>query len=339
MGDWNEGWSSGIQNQLKESYASYPSLAARPFDNAFQIVEINYNEWFDDLRTQWKTEADKVVGLIPGGQIGSAALSSLVKVAQEPSKDSFLATHVLDVLLYRFVSTVHDAVKAAVQKQILDVVLTDNGVIKGPWSIIAHSLGTSVTHDVLNAMYSQELDYKGHKWKLAAATRPQLVAMIANVSRVLESDHDVYKSVVRPSLDPFGGACEQFLSAKHEFDPFMIPKAFRPTDDWPTVQARTEGRVGLVRINAIEKKNVHAFDHYLKNPQLHVRLFRCLTWPEAVSDSVLAQRSAEYELSTPLAKFEGLLKQLKKIKLGDLSSWKEIIQGFRDFADLVGISS
>jgi len=339
MGDWASGWSKDIQDQIRSTYESYSSLAFAPFDASFQFAEINYNSWFDDLRKQWKADADKVVGLLPSAQIGAGALSSLVKVAQEPAKDNFLATHVLDVLLYRFISTVHEAVKTDVQMQILDAILSDNGTVKGPWSVIAHSLGTSVAHDVLNAMYSQQLNYKGHKWMLAAITRPQLVAMIANVSRVLESDADVYKSVVRPGLDPSSGACKQYLSARHEFDPFTIPKEFRPTQDWPSVQTASEKRVQLVRINAIEKKNVHALEHYLKNPQVHVRLFRCLTWPEAISDSVLADRSAEYELSTPLSKFEGLLKQLKKIHLGENSSWKEIIQGFREFAELVGVSS
>jgi hypothetical protein len=339
MGDWASGWAKDIQEQIKTTYESYPSLSFAPFDTLFEFVEINYNSWFDDLRKQWKEEADKVVGLVPAGQIGAGALSQLLKIAQEPAKDVFLATHVLDVVLYRFVSTVHEAVKADVQKQILDAILNANGTVKGPWSIVAHSLGTSVTHDVLNAMYSQELDYKGHKFKLASLTRPQLVAMIANVSKVLESDADVYTSVVRPALDPSAGACKQFLSARHEFDPFMIPKQFRPTHDWPSVQAVSEKRVHIVPINAIEKKNVHALDHYLKNPQVHVRLFRCLLWPEAIPDSVLDSRSHEYELSTPLAKFEGLLKELKKIKLSDNSQWKEIIQGFRDFAELVGISS
>jgi hypothetical protein len=336
MGSWSKGWADGITRQLEETYESYPALAWRPFKDAFEFVEINYNALFDELRAQWKTEAEKVVGKIPAGQIGAGAMSSLLKIAQEPSRDAFLATHVLDVVLYRFVSVVHEAIKAEVQKQILDGIFTNGGTVKGSWSIIAHSLGTSVTHDVLHGMYFQTLEYKGHPWNLAGITRPVLVAMIANVGRLLETDADVYESLVRPSLDPFGGCCQIFLNARHDFDPFTMPKAFAPTDDWPSLAARQQGRVQLVRINAIEQKNVHALEHYLKNPQLHVAVLRALTWPEAISDAVLKERSAAYELSTPLSKFDGLLKQLKKVKLGENSSWKEVIEGFRDAADIFG---
>jgi len=335
MGNWSKDWSKDFRALFEDTYKSYPSLAWRPFEEAFEFVEVDYNDLFDKLRQQWNDEAEKVVGLIQQGRPGAGAVSSLLKIAQEPSRDTFLATHVLDVVLYRFVSTVHEAIKGEVRKQILDGILEDKGTVKGPWSVIGHSLGTSVVHDVIHGMYADILDYKGHTWKFAAVTRPVLIAMIANVSRVLETDADVYKSLVRPSLDPFAGACQIYLSASHEFDPIVVPKAFRPTDDWPSIQARLEGRVQLVRINAIEQKDVHALDHYFKNPQVHVRILRALTWPDAISDAVLAQRSAAYEQSTPLSKFDGLLKQLKKINLGENSSWKEIIEGFRAAMDLM----
>jgi hypothetical protein len=336
MGNFAKGWSTDFQAQLKETYESYPPLAWRPFEDAFEFVEIIYNGLFDELRDQWKKGAEAVIGQIEKGQPGAGAVSTLARIAEEPSKDSFLATHVLDVLLYRFVSVVHEAIKADVQKQILDAILTDKGVVRGPWSVIAHSLGTSVAHDALHAMYDQTLDYKGRKWKLASVTRPELIAMIANVSRVLETDVDVYKSLVRPSLDPSSGACKIFLNARHEFDPFTFPKMFRPTDDWPTVQARAENRVQLVPINAIEAKNIHALEHYFKNPKVHVRVLRGLTWQESISDPLLKDRSDAYELSTPLSKFDKLVQQLKKVHLSENSSWKEIIQGYRELSDLIG---
>jgi hypothetical protein len=217
--------------------------------------------------------------------------------------------------MYRFLPQVREQVRASVRKQILDVLKAKamNEPIR--WSVIGHSLGTSVVHDTIHAMYTDK------KAPLVASdTRPKVIAMIANVSRVLETDSDVYTSFTHPSLDKAAGACDYLINARHEWDLFTVPKMFRPTDDWPDLDTRHAGRYVPVTINAIANKNIHDVAHYLANPKVHVALFRALTFQSAVSDDEAAVASRRYEEATPLSKFDSLIKKLKSIDLGEESA-------------------
>lgn len=61
MGDWKPKWSESLQKKIRELYDSYPTLHVLPFNDVFEFQEINYNDKFDALREQWKSNADAVL--------------------------------------------------------------------------------------------------------------------------------------------------------------------------------------------------------------------------------------------------------------------------------------
>lgn len=333
VGDTKPGWSKDVQQLIRELYDKYNPLSLLvPFDQNFAFQEIYYNDKFDERREAWKKHAEEVLQVIVKGGLDANAAKLLASYSAEPGRDNFLNTHVLDVILYRFIPQIAEQVRNAVCLQILKTLSTQPQADTLCWSVIAHSLGTAVTHDTLHAMYTQP----GTAGALPpSVTRCKVLAMLANVSRMLETGAEVYTSVVRPNVDPASGVCDYFINACHEWDPIPVPKQFRPPDDWLNVETRHDNRYQSLFINAIESEDVHDLKHYLKNPKIHIPLFRALTWQGIIDDATFVAASAQYEASTPFGQFQDWIEKLKKIWPNEQSGWQETIKTFRGFQDLL----
>ena len=247
VGDTKPDWSKPIQELIRTLYAGYQVAKVNPFDDLFAFVEINYNDKFDARREDWKTASDTVLKALGDGGMKRRAITTLAKWSAEPAKDGFLNTHALDVVMYRFLSLEAAQVRTAVQKQILAALVAQPTNEVRRWSVIAHSLGTSVTHDVLHEMFSPNRPV-GWGALPGGLVRPHVVMMLANVSRLLENtdlygpDGDVYRSVVHPGPGTAVAACDYFINVRHEWDPIPKPRMFRPTNDWPDTATRAQGR-------------------------------------------------------------------------------------------------
>lgn len=330
MGGTQPGWSQEIQQLIRERYDEYPKLRRLvPFDDNFTFSEINYNGLFDERRSAWKHNAQAVLATLAHNGLDGDAVNLLMGYAAETGRDAFLTTHVLDVILYRFIPQLAEQVRTSVERQILATLTTQPEHDTLEWSIIAHSLGTAVAHDTLHAMYS------GSGALPASITRPQVVAMLANVSRILATDSDVYRSGVAPCIEAGKGVCGYFLNARHAWDPIPVPRQFRPAADWPDAATAREQRFQDLLIDAIEQKNVHDFAHYLKNPRVHIALFRALTWRDTIDQQSADQACARYDAGHPLAQFDALVDKLKQLRPGDEASWREVIACFRQFQELI----
>ena len=184
IGDTKPGWSKPVQDAITTQYAGFHVAKLMPFEANFAFSEVNYNDRFDAIRTEWKNAAAPVAAKLGEGGLGKGAVAKLMTWSAMPAEDGFLNTHALDIVLYRFFSLVGQRVRDAVQKQILDTLAAQpaNDVLR--WSVIAHSLGTSVTHDVLHQMFSPD---RPAEWGALppGLFRPSVVMMVANVSRLL----------------------------------------------------------------------------------------------------------------------------------------------------------
>lgn len=330
MGDFSDGWSTSVQKQITDSYSSYGIAQSLGFNDLFRFEEITYNRRFDALRKQWRDDSGAVLDLLKTGGLDNSAVGKLAKAGGAAGAEGqFFSSHVLDVLLYRFVPMVAEEARTIVSKRILDTVLGSDQGLK--WSVIAHSLGTAVAHDSLHALFTQTVGGNS----LRGTTQAQVLMMVANVSRLLEEDKvDVYKSMVRPGTSE--SVCRHYINAKHDWDPFPRPKEFKPLDDWPSVTARKAGRYVPITINAFQNKNLHGLSHYLSNPKVHVALFRRLLPIDGViSDDELNTAAALYESSTPLGQFEELQQSLKKFQIAEEATWAQIIAAFEGFVDTV----
>jgi hypothetical protein len=157
-------------------------------------------------------------------------------------------------------------------------------------SVLAHSLGTAVTHDALALLGSQPIDGpRGPNTAFLAGNHTFAnVFTCANVSRVLETSPKVYESVVHP---PTGGAGPAYVDAyydfRHRLDPFPMVRPFAPVG-WG-------GRYLLeARCEKVLDFNVHGLDHYLDDPRVHVPVLRAVVGRWAVSDAEWAAADAAY---------------------------------------------
>jgi hypothetical protein len=326
MGPFTDGWSkTSVQSQISSLYSVYKVSKDLPFDQLFRFEEITYNTLFEDIRKRWKNQNSAVLKQLKKGGIEDGVLAEVTNANAALGADHFLSTHVLDVVLYK-TKQVREQIKTHVSTRILDTLLKDPSGDLPRWSIIAHSLGTAVTHDSLHALFTQPIP--GSKKKtLHGRTKADVLMMMANVSRVLEEDSiDVYRSATRPGAATDKGVCRFFINAKHTWDPVPRVKEFRPLDDWPDLETRQQKRYVPVEINAIQSKDVHAMSHYLSNPKVHVEFFRrIIPVTDLITDEELTKASAVFEGATPFGQFEALQKELKKLQdptetgnLGDL---------------------
>jgi hypothetical protein len=336
MGINGTNWSDAVQKTLTDLYAAYPALSFVPFDQQFQFIAVTYDDEFEALRKQWRDSSTALGSALSGAKLDVGSVSTLDKLASSTNKDSFINTHVVDVILYRFTGLTTATIRESVRNQILTALTKLDQTQPMRWSVIAHSLGTSVIHDTLHETYTDPST--SAKANLAGVTRPILLAMIANVSRVLETDIDVYLSRVRPGSpdDPLA-VCKYFLNARHHWDPIPQPKAFRPAQQWPSfgIRALTPRRFLNVEISEIEQLNVHDFNHYLRNPLVHGPLFNCLVDREALSAEAIDTAHKQFAAHTPLDEFGNLVQKLKQFQLGEEDEWKDILVSWRQFLSSV----
>lgn len=331
IGDTAPGWSADVQKVFRNSYRGYPELEMLvPFDQNFVFQEICYNDKFDDRRSTWREQASAVLAVCGQHGMDGGAAQLLAQYASEADKDNFLTTHVLDIVLYRFIPQLAEQVRTAVQKQILACLTAQPQDETVTWSIIAHSMGTAVAHDTLRAMYTQQ---SAAGLLPPSVTRPKVLAMFANVSRLLAGEIDVYTSGVCPGSQPGKGVCDVYLNACHRWDPIPVPRRFKPKDGWPDTQTRSAGRYVGVLNSAITQRNVHDFTHYLHDPKVHIPLFRALTWNGVIDDDRLKSACDEYEAATPVGRFNSWVEELKAMWPDENAGWRDVIKCFRAFQE------
>lgn len=339
IGDFKsrKAWHDSYKDLLPELYEDYEFAQLLPFDELFELKPIFYNDAFNKLRAKWEKAAADVAKLMTPGKFGLGAFQQLTEWAGSANKDDFARTHVLDAILYRFFPDVAAWVRSSVHEQLLEG-------IKGAksWSVIAHSLGTSVTHDTLVWMF----DGRAPGGKLPPeGFRMEMLAMIANVSRVLESsgyvdedgedlNHiwDAYRSVVQPNVKITKGVCSSFLNVWHTWDPVPLPKQFKPAADWPDAATRAKTGAFLgIQIDEIEdfKKlvEIHDLGHYLRNPRVHIPIFRSLLPIEGLIPAAEEKEKVdEHVAKTPLSKAKQKIEALKQFRLSDEEEdWKKIL--------------
>jgi hypothetical protein len=196
------------------------------------------------------------------------------------------------VLLYRFFSIVAAEVRLRLRLSIAEK-LTEakEGGQLDEASVLAHSLGTSVTHDSLALLGAHPIetdDGPNESW-MVANHRFSNVFMCANVSRVLETEPKVYQSVLHPTT---GGQGESYVEAyynfRHRLDPFPMVKPFGPVG-WG------ENYLAVENCEKVLDFNVHGLSHYLSDPRVHVPVLCGLIGQYAVTDDEYDAAVAEYD--------------------------------------------
>jgi hypothetical protein len=322
MGYDVDGWHKPAGDFLKEFCNDFGPQGTRKFDDRFKVIGIVYDDVFRDILATWQENGAEVLAL--GKKLDVAVVSRLLEWSQKaPGTDNnFVWSHAADVILYRMFPTIRDAVKV----HVANAIATELSNLKTgeSWSIIAHSLGTIVTHDTLHAWYTEPLGTAG---QLGNALRPKVVTMLANVSRILQTEPDVLSSdsTVRP-----GEACQFYLNAYHHLDPFTVLRPFKP-ELWPDREKYERGDYRLIPVDHIQQLNIHDLLHYLRHPDVVIGMFRTLLYQSFISK----QNEADYQAS--FKKYDGLTdeqivtirKKLEDIAAGALGSgdaWETVLR-------------
>jgi hypothetical protein len=315
MGKHEKGWSADAQNTLRESYQSYAKLTSFPFDDHFAFVELNYDFFFETLREEWKKDSDPLLNILEAKGVDSNLLPIIADLGGSTIDNNFFNTHILDVILYYFISLVRIPVRTDLGTQQIPEALKDDGsgTEVSKWSIICHSLGTIVGHDTLHAMFEPN-----NPVRLNPGNRgPSVGLFVANVGRLLQSDFDVYQSMTRPSLHKSNGIFDYYLNSHHRLDPIPKPKPFKPPHEWldgKTRQASTP-RFLDIEITEVENPNVHDLVHYLRNPKVHIPFFRALWNRQSMVSQTEEKRAIdEFDNHLPInSKLDAVKQELQKL--------------------------
>jgi hypothetical protein len=279
-------WASEVRQVLLDAYKQYPRLDATDFDDSFEVVMIHYDPIFQEIVGEWQNDASAIGDL--AGDVVPATVEAMVGWLRSAAKKdgNFIWTHAADVLLYRLSATVRERVKVHVARQIVDGVSEQyDAEGESRWSVVAHSLGTAIAHDTLDMLATGHVPGAPVTAFDPTVEQAQVVAMVANVSRVLETVVDVYQSAVMPGkAGQAGRDCLRFLNFRHFLDPFTIPRMFHP-QDWPDRATAAANRYRYVEAAHVHQANVHDICHYLINPAVHIPLFRAL-----LSDAMITKK-------------------------------------------------
>ena len=183
----------------------------------------------------------------------------------DDADSSFLLTHVCDVLLW-LEAQHRRRVIAEVLGQIVEAAharLAEDANTR--FSLVAHSLGTSVAEVALTALANGEGTFGAYSEK---ARQFQLAGYVAlsNVSRVLNRRAGFYESTrLRPPAPGAHGIARRVVNVHHAIDPFCHAKRFSPS--WEGSSYRD------VRVEHVHQADVHAFEHYLKHPEVCGHIF------------------------------------------------------------------
>ncbi len=335
MGNHSSKWleEEGVKEKFKRLYEQYDELKRLGgFDERIKCHSIHYNNVFDDQIKRW----DEMVTTLRKGLEGTSGISSsnieaLLKFTEKPQEGidekEFFYTHILDVLLYKF-TLLGDSAVAQCTRQILNKVKEGYKAGDTQFSIIGHSLGTSVVYRLLKDLYSRD-EYK--ELDLTNALRFNLVCQISNTSYALSDDRDNhYKYVVPSKLASGGGVCKRLLNVSHKLDLFAELIPFDPPEGWPNI---SESKYFVpIRVSHIQEKNIHDISHYLANPKVHVPLFNALFGYQIKVDRYKKAYS-EYELSTATGSFKELKEKLEHLKLTDRQSWETLFATIKMFVE------
>ena len=355
IGAHTDGWEREFVDPLHEAYDQYPELKKTPIDERFKFVALGYDALLREIVQTWADNA-AIIGKFDA-DLGKTVASKLVGWLKDAGelKDNPVWTHGVDVLLYRGIRLVREHVCTKIAAMMLKEITAQHQQFgRSSWSVVAHSLGTAVIHGTL-----ARLTTPNDGWPGALAFQPEyeqanVVAMVANVSKVLElktkaEPYDAYghdeDGGVRHTLAPgfpgqSGRACRYYLNLRHKLDPITLPKMFAP-QQWPDpgALAAVPPRYQYIELEHVHQVNTHDFAHYIRNPKAHVPLFRALVSPEHISPDEFEKKKLAFPEFGPIGHDAAVMARQKLLDLMPAVSddWIAIIKAWKGLADLAGL--
>jgi hypothetical protein len=267
-------WAGQAEALIRAASKEFPDLA----QSELVVEPVLYDDVFQTHAMTWSALARQFVG---------TSLEGVTSWMKEADDGGFAWGSLGDVVQYRLLSPVREHVKTSVAHQIARIV-SGHGVHHS-YSIVAHSLGTAVAHDALQALATRSI--AGN----TALHPPGFVFSnffaLANVTRLVwATDERFYEQTrVRPprsGRDDDECAVHHYASFRHSADPIASLVRFAPTG-WDKTAFR---EVTLRHVRAL---NVHGLLHYLQSPRVVDRILLRL-FPAQVTKGIRERRIARF---------------------------------------------
>ncbi len=321
-----ESLSTEVTDSLVEVFKTYTSLAGTKVDDHIKLVPIEYDSFFEDYREAVRDRQDLLTALQEvqsDWPLIPTAAAEISQIELSLIDDEFFNTHWLDVLLYRFTMKA-EPIRLKLAEAITKAVADEGSAAV---HVMGHSLGTAVLHDTLAKLYGPE---PGDLKLSNSADKLGGVHMVANVSRILQTFRKVGASEVRPGT----GCCAMFYEYRHKLDPFTKIKPFDPTNngEWISHQAWRRA-YRLFEPTEVTDGNVHSLGHYLKNPKVHIPLFRQLFgFRPSKKEMDLAENA--YEAQTVQSKAIAVRESFEEFDFSN-QSVKNLLKAGKSLKDIV----
>jgi len=295
IGEQKPKWSTEAVEYLDKLGARYPSVK-EPISKQIEFVEVGYGDVFDKQLARWDEDVDsfKENGVVPQAKDAVAWLDGV-------TEGGFVWTHIGDVVLFLSRVTRAAAVSEVVA-QMAATISAENDA-QTQFSIVAHSMGTAVTMEAVNALCTAIPDVGWPGMPDGFMFRE--IIMLSNTSRLLQ----------RPELTADGGSrmlpvgfrpdglCGVYRNVFHQRDPVSWARRFK-------LAGASEDDYVDVPLDHYYARNLHDMTHYLEHPAVHGALLRL---PGASNLPLAAWRKArdEYEADK---RFGGAFSSLLEVK-------------------------
>lgn len=325
MGRQQLNWADPVTDKLREISQQYNYFDENNIDDAVRFEPLRYDLLFDDLLERWQGDFTGIMEseaspLIPKGRLTE------VMQSMDANERHFFWSHIADVLIYRFFPLFRDRVRMELIREIARKVTFHRNQYGNNtrFSFVAHSLGTAVLHDSLHLLGSTAWDDEIANVMGTPHTRFQALFMLANTSRILQSDIDPYNSIICPvgsKSDQTKEYLDQYRNVLHQYDPITLIRRMTP-GGWGT-------NLSQIELRHVRNPNVHDLLHYLDHPDVHIPLLRVLCGFRAVLPAEEIQAREAYP-DLDRQDIRGELERRIGESIGDLG-------GDEDLAELVKI--
>jgi hypothetical protein len=335
IGLHKEGWSAAYQKQLVDLAGKYSGFAGKTLLDDVEFCEVTYDKIFDDQIQSWENNFDNLITDSPPGSEQSVREALEWMDGMSEQKDNFLWTHVADAVLWKISAYLRNHVITRVARIVAEGIdrKISESAFSPKYSIIGHSMGTSVVHQSLAALASGAWSGDGFNAFNAGDVRFRSIHMIANVGHYFEPDPDeIYRGIVRPGIiDGMHGYCRKYFNYNNRFDPICWAGRFSP--GWTVDDGFHD-----IPVSHLHSRDVHDISHYLANPKVHIPLIRSISSVrrigsqeelDAIADFRQIGGEVEDEVSELKAKLDELKGSINEFK--DLGSW---IKGWSAYGQL-----
>ncbi len=299
--DWATG-AGGAVPTLKEASAQYPFFAGKNLENIIEFVPIRYDDIFDRILGHWANLAESL--RTDAGAAGPQTVRTALDLLSEANDDTnVFLTHGGDVALYKGFELFAQRVQLRVISKIVETIAAkfrEDASTSVRFNVLAHSLGTTVAHDALHLLGTEDWLRQGYQFNedQAAAQSEQgtldsslenlrdrrertsplapgefrfdSLFMVSNTSSLLHTtNQSPTESIVRPGTDGHAPSyCSSYYNFDHKFDPISKVKRFQIPTQWKSF----EGAIDIKNLDHFHAKNIHSLSHYLKHPQVHLHI-------------------------------------------------------------------